>query len=386
MASTTRATANILLGRTGGDPSYRRLADALRADGYQVSEQPTSPIGAHSSSADASGVLDGVDMAFLAVRDADDVSAIGPVRPFQRVARDVGIMQGRLGMDRVVLLVEDSVAGLSSDLGVGILRLPPGGADGAIDEIKRRIQQAVPAGAAGGAVVAAREPDRGIHQKLSTIERSRADSMFMPILLIGVIALMALIGAIVILASLLGGGGGDDEARVQLIDVTESLRAGQSGGGTGSIGVAGEDGDGASASPSGSSADAPAPVGPSAGFGGDNQLLPATCELDLMAGSLDEAVDCAGAGVLVLDGSDGPWHNEIRAVALSDGVSGELVYERTGGVLALDDGFEVLDAEEAAYGVSSITVSFSAVGQHIHLLDAVEGPDRQATLTLRLER
>ncbi|MEM9565951.1 MAG: hypothetical protein AAGA93_25235, partial [Actinomycetota bacterium] len=376
---------------TGGDPSYRRLAEALRAEGYRVSEQPTSPIGAHSSSADASGVLDGVDMAFLAVRDADDVSAIGPVRPFQRVARDVGIMQGQLGMDRVVLLVEDSVAGLSSDLGVGILRLPPGGADGAIDEIKRRIEQAVPTGAAGaGAVaVAAREPDRGIHQKLSAVERSRADSMFMPILLFGVIALMAVIGAIVIAASLLSGGGDDDGARVQLIDVTESLRAGQSGSGVGSIGEAGDDGgdgDEAAGSGQGSSAQAPAPAGPSAGFGGDNQLLPATCELDLLAASLDEATDCDGAGVLVLDGPAGPWHNQLRAIALSDGVSGEVVYERTGAVQALEDGFEVLDADEAEFGVSSITVSFSAVGQHIHLLDAAERPDREATLTLRLDR
>jgi hypothetical protein len=388
-ASTTTATANILIGRTGSDPSYRRLADALRARGYRVSEQPSSPIGAHSSLSDAAGVLDGVDMAFLAVRDADDVTAIGPVRPFQRVARDVGIMQGQLGMDRVVLLVEDSVAGLSSDLGVGIMRLPPGGADAAVDEIKRRIDQTVTVAPAGAGVGPA---ETGLHRKLSMIERSRADNMMMPFLLFGTIALVALIGAFFIALRLLGGGGGGDDAgsRAQLIDVTDALRtSGSSGAGVGSIGSAeAESSAGASGSTSsGAAADAvPAPAGPSAGFGGDNQLLPATCEVDLLVSSLEPAIDCAGAGELVLEGSAGPWHNELRAVAVSEGVSGQVVFERDGSVDLLDDGVVVLDRDEAAYGVSRIVVTFSAAGQHIHLLDDIDGRPREATLTPQLSR
>lgn len=390
-STTTTATANILIGRTGSDPSYRRLADALRAQGYRVSEQPSSPIGAHSSLSDAAGVLDGVDMAFLAVRDADDVTAIGPVRPFQRVARDVGIMQGQLGMDRVVLLVEDSVAGLSSDLGVGIMRLPPGGADAAVDEIKRRIDQTVTAASAAAGVGPA---ETGLHRKLSMIERSRADNMMMPFLLFGIIALVALIGAFFIALRLLGGGGGgggDDAAnRAQLIDVTDALRtSGSSGAGVGSIGSAeaGSSAEASGSTSSGAATDAvPAPAGPSAGFGGDNQLLPATCEIDLLASALEPAIDCAGAGELVLEGSSGPWHNELRAVAVSEGVSGQIVFERNGSVDLLDDGVVVLDRDEADYGVSRIVVTFSAAGQHIHLLDDIEGRPREATLTLQLSR
>ncbi|MEL6982255.1 MAG: hypothetical protein AAFO29_07510, partial [Actinomycetota bacterium] len=147
-ASTTTATANILIGRTGGDAPYQRLAARLREAGYVVSEHTASPIGAHSSSEDTSGLLDSVDMAFLVVRESDVAGATGPVQPFQRVARDVGIIQGKLGMDRVVLLVEDQVGGLSADLGVSSIRMHPGGPEASANDVLQRIRQVVPPPAA----------------------------------------------------------------------------------------------------------------------------------------------------------------------------------------------------------------------------------------------
>ena len=392
-ASTTTATANVLIGRTGGEASYQRLVAELRGAGCVVTERTSSPIGAHSSSEDASGLLEQVDMAFLVVREADDAGSIGPVRPFQRVARDVGIIQGTLGMDRVVLLVEDEVGGLSTDLGVSVLRLPKSGPEFAAPEILQRIRQVVPNAGAAAPLI---EP--GIHDRLARIERSRADDEIMPFILFGVVAMAALLGMLFVALSLLGGddGGGDDEdvavavaGRARLIDVTASLRTSSAAAGVGTPGSS------ASTETPGIivSADevpsfaAPDPAGPSAAFGGSDQLFPASCRVDLSKASLlDAASDCDGAGVLVLEGSPGPWHNEVVAFALSDGVAGDVVYERTGAVQRLEGGLVVLDRTEAAYGLGTLTISFSAAGQHVHLLDGLDDGSREATLTLRLER
>lgn len=391
-ASTTTATANILIGRTGGEAPYQRLAAQLRDAGCVVTEHTSSPIGAHSSSQDTSSLLDSVDMVFLVVRAADNANAGGPTSPFQRVARDVGIIQGKLGMDRVALLVEDEVGGLSTDLGVSSIRLPPGGPEVAGPDILHRIRQIVP----DRAPVAPPLVEPGIHQRLSRIERSKADNEVMPFILFGVVALAALLGVLLIATSLLrGGDDGDDdvaaagEGRARLIDVASSLRAADGGSGTDGSGSSMlDESAGAIVSAEETSVDdVPEPSGPSAAFGGSDQRFPATCRIDLVKTSLlDAASDCAGAGVLVLEGSPGPWHNEVVAIALSEGVVGEVLYERSGAVAPLDSGLVVLDRSEAAYGLTSVTVSFSAPGQHVHLLESLDQGAREATLTLRLER
>ncbi len=391
-ASTTTATANILIGRTGGEAPYQRLAAQLRDAGCVVTEHTSSPIGAHSSSQDTSSLLDSIDMAFLVVREADKTST-GVTSPFQRVVRDVGVIQGKLGMDRVALLVEDEVGGLSTDLGVSSIRLPPGDPEAAGPDILHRIRQIVP----DRTTVAPPLVEPGIHQRLSKIERSKADNEVIPFILFGVIALAALVGVLLIATSLVRGGGDDDgedvaaagEGRARLIDVAASLRTADGSASTGASGssVAGESAGAIVSAEEDPVAEVPEPSGPSAAFGGSDQRFPATCQIDLVKASLlDAASDCAGAGVLVLEGSTGPWHNEVVAIALSDGVVGQVVYERSGKVEELDSGLVVLDRAEAGFGLTSMTVSFSAPGQHVHLLDSLDEGARQATLTLRLER
>ena len=355
--------ANILIGRTGGGSTFQPLIERLRSAGYQVTERSSSPIGAHGSSDDA----EGVDFVFLVVRDGDDVSAVGPVRPFQRVARDAGVLQGKVGMDRVILLVEDSVAGLTSDLGVGVMRYPKGHPEAAFENIRQRIERVSPA------------PATGIHRKLTMVERSRADNVFAPFLLFGFIALLALIGALVVASSWVGG----EDGRAELIDVTDALRPGAvtsaelAGGGESSAGsvVAGSD-----------AGVAPDPASPSVALDGDNQLFPATCEIILADGSaIPDATPCAGAGVLMRDGSAGPWHNELGLLALSDGVVGQLVYE-DGQVQALEPGVIGVDENAVALGLSSVTLTFSASGQHVHLREGDGSRSRETTLTLQLDR
>ncbi len=394
-ASTTTATANILIGRTSGKAPYQRLAAQLRDAGCVVAEHTSSPIGAHSSSQDTSSLLDSVDMAFLVVREADNTSVGGMASPFQRVVRDVGVIQGRLGMDRVVLLVEGDVDGLSADLGISSIRLPAGDPEAAGPEILHRIRQVVPEPERTAVAPPVVEP--GIHQRLSKIERSKADNEVIPFILFGVIALAALVGALLIATSLVrgdGDGGDEDiavggEGRARLIDVAASLRTADGSGGSGASGssVAGESAGSIVSAEEDSVTALPEPSGPSAAFGGSDQRFPATCQIDLAKASLlESASDCAGAGVLVVDGSVGPWHNEVVAIALSEGVVGQVVYERSGEIEELDSGLVLLDPSEAAFGLASMTVSFSAPGQHVHLLDSLEEGGREATLTLRLER
>ena len=81
---------------------------------------------------------------------------------------------------------------------------------------------------------------------------------------------------------------------------------------------------------------------------------------------LRDAYVCDNGGVLVTEGFEGPWHNEISEVALSTGATGTLVYE-IGRDLPLQAGNIVLDQADAQYGVNTITVVFSAEGQHMHL-------------------
>ncbi len=392
-ASTTTATANILIGRTSGEAPYQRLAAQLRDAGCVVTEHTSSPIGAHSSSQDTSSLLDSIDMAFLVVREADKTSTGGLTSPFQRVVRDVGVIQGKLGMDRVALLVEDGVGSLSTDLGVSSIPLPPGDPEAAGPDILHRIRQIVP----DRTPVSPPLVEPWIHQRLSKIERSKADNEVIPFILFGVIALAALVGVLLIATSLVQGGGDDDgedvaaagEGRARLIDVAASLRTADGSASAGSSGssVAGESAGAIVSAEEDSVTELPEPSGPSAAFGGSDQRFPATCRIELVKASLLEAAsDCAGAGVLVLEGSTGPWHNEVTAIALSEGVVGQVVYERSGVVQELDSGLVVLDPAEAVFGLTSMTVSFSAPGQHVHLLESLDEGAREATLTLRLER
>jgi len=385
-ASTITKTPSILIGRTGTEEPFRHLAEGLRREGYSVSVRPSSAVGAHSSGQAAQDSLTGVDLALLVVRQDDDNGGVGPVRPFQGIVREAGLIQGKLGMDKVVLLVEENVTGLAADPGVSVIRYPAGWPDAVLSDIVAKVKELFPPA----------EP--GIHQKLARVERSNPDSLLMPFVLIGVVLLAALLGAL-IAAVRLSGGGGSDEATARLLDVTDALRAGTLG-----IGPAPSEGTGGTTTEStvvegttgtldsgGSLGDSveegAALAGPTAVPGGSNQLFPATCQIDLSRDSLlDDAVLCSGGGQLILDGPDGPWHSDLGAVAVGDGVVGRLVYQKDGSDLALTSGIVVLDSARAVSGVSMLTMSFSAEGQHFHLMQPPENGGAVATLTFSLDR
>lgn len=377
MARQTK-TKKILIGRTGNGRPMDPLINALREQGYQVTEQESPAVGAHSTGRSAQDLLNQVDMAFLVVREKDGLDTGGAVRPFQQLLREAGVMQGKMGMNRVVLLVENTVDGLSADSGVGYIRFPPERPGLVLNDVLNKIGAAFPS------------EERDLHERVPIPTQARSSALRVPWLLVGVVLLAAAIPLIVALSNLLGGGGGDNDGSgtVVMSDVGDAL--------SGAVPVTEApaeptDGEDTAAGPAVSPGAVPA--GPSVVIGGGDQVLPATCTLDMAKGSLlDDAIICQGAGQLQITNGDGPWHNELGAVVLGDGVVGELRYE-PGGPRAADDllvdlgtGLVPVDIEAASFGVQNITLWFSADNQHVHLVPQGATDDQAATLTFTLDR
>ncbi len=366
-ASTSSKAPRVLIGRGGADRPFRLLADGLRREGYQVDELASSPVGAHSTGTATQDVLGKIDMAFLIVRESDAKDNGGPVRPFQRVVREAGVIQGQLGMDRVVLLVEETVEGLSADTGIATIRFPAGMPEAVLNDVLSSIRFAFPPRV------------RDLRAQPPIMEQARSDALKLPWLLVAAVCLLAFIPFVLAIRAMGADSADDPDLSIQQLDgLAGALTAGAQSNGLDSA----VPGDG----------EALAPQAPSLPFGGDDALLPVTCRLDLSSGRLsDETIECDGAGGLAIEGFSGPWHTEIGQVAVSPGVVGELVYEpRSDGLtpgtntVELLPGTVTLDQSDATFGVDNVVLQFSAQDQHIHLLQADSRGGEAVTLIFSL--
>ncbi len=165
---------------------------------------------------------------------------------------------------------------------------------------------------------------------------------------------------------------------------TDGQAAGTTGGGNSGLSASEASGNDQSSTPPTLSRDGGATGGAGQATASNNIRLPAVCTVDVRKSLiLRDAYVCENGGILVTDGFDGPWHNEISEVAISTGTTGNLVYERAGN-LPLQAGNLVLDQDEAQYGVNTITVVFSAEGQHLHLYQLPSRGGNAATMTFSL--
>lgn len=374
MARQTKSP-RILIGRSGNGRSLDPLINALREQGYHVTEQESSAVGAHSTGRSAQDLLNHVDMAFLVVRERDGLDTGGAVRPFQQLLREAGVMQGKMGMNRVVLLVENTVDGLSADSGVGYIRFPPERPGLVLNDVLNKIGAAFPS------------EERDLHERIPIPTQARSSALRVPWLLVGVVLLAAAIPLIVALSNLAGrAGGGDNDELVVMSNVGEAL-SGAVAPASIQTPVLPED---TAAGPAVSAGAIPSDSGII--IGGGDQVLPATCVLNMRKGSLlDEAIVCQGAGQLQITDGRGPWHNELAAVVLGEGVVGELLYE-SGGPVAADElqlelgtGLIPLDLEAAGFGVQEIVLRFSGDNQHVHLVQQ-DTNGASATLSFTLDR
>ncbi len=400
------------MGPTGANKEIVQLARSLEADGCTVHTFDSMPVEV---------AMTKFDMAVLVVTDNDPLSIESTDHRIQRILHAAGFLEARLARDRVCLLVEDAVNELEAPP-VTQIRYPTGDPMGGKGELVKFIQAQYP------------RVHRDLHRQVPIREQAQSDELRMPWAMLIAVALAALI-PIVLLARSLGGDDTDTLAGVagsldagQLAgpsvsedsatgaaasddgldvgaepDATGELDEGaQLGGNEGSS--AGSDGGGASGQANDSSDGTGA-----ADSGNDGQLstsptltrddsgepatrsttsggvgLPAVCTVDVRKSLLfRDAYVCDNGGVLVTEGFEGPWHNEIAEVALSTGATGTLVYEG-GGELPLQSGNIVLSDADAQFGVNTITVIFSAEGQHLHLYQAPGRGGNAATMTFRL--
>lgn len=383
LAARKTNSPRILIGRSGNGRRLDPLINALREQDYDVTEHESSAIGAHSTGRSANDLVNKVDMAFLVVRAKDGAEDSGVIKPFQQLLREAGVMQGKLGMDRVVFLVENTVEGLSADSGVSAIRFPPDHPALVVNEVISKIGAAFP-------------PDeRDLHERVPISTQARSAALRVPWLLVGLVLLAAAIPLVVALTALLRNSGGDgdgaadggEDGVVVLTDVGDAL----SGAPPASPLPGAATGSDAAAGPAISVGQVPSAPGIIVGQG--DQVLPASCSLDLSKGSLlDSDIVCRGAGQLQVTNGQGPWHNDLAVVVLGEGVVGELVYE-AGGPLGVDDvlielgtGLIPLDPAAAAYGVERLTLWFSGDDQHVHLVARDVAGGAEATLVFSLDR
>ena len=408
------------MGPTGANKDIVQLARSLETDGCTVHTFDSMPVEV---------AMTKFDMAVLVVTDNDPLSIESTDHRIQRILHAAGFLEARLARDRVCLLVEDAVNELQAPP-VTQIRYPTGDPMSGKGELVKFIQAQYP------------RVHRDLHRQVPIREQAQSDELRMPWAMLIAVALAALIPIVLLARSL----GGDDTET--LAGVSESLDSGQlagpsvsddSGAGAASAGAeadsddgldvgadstAAGSGDGAQLGESegssvgsdggsaagGTAADGSNTGGTDSSGGGNDQSstpptlsrgdgsngsatnsttqstvrLPAVCTVDVRKSLvLLDSYACDNGGVLITEGFEGPWHNEISEVALSTGTTGTLVYEAAG-ELPLQSGNIVLDQDDARFGVNTITVIFSAEGQHLHLFQRPERGGQSATMTFSL--
>ena len=367
----------ILIGRSGLNGPFGEIAEALREKGYPVTEWKSPRIGAHSTEVDVQQQVKDVDLAFLVVRATDDMDKGGDIRPLHRILVEAGLMQGTVGFDRVILLVEEGVDGLSPAAGLSYIRFSADRPWALVRELLSKIETMFPTeDHEEQGVLTAVDVDPVVDEPSSP--KSNTESQPLQVatrLALAVFAVgLAVLAAIAIIAwpdsdtSRLGPGFASQALGVHDgIDLTEDR----------SEAIIGQD-----------------PASPEVARDGDGQLFPATCQLNLRRGSLiDGAVRCEGAGQLTVEGYVGPWHNDVFAVAASEGVGATIEYElrddgTTNGPSVVDVGVgtTLLNTADASFGIGTVFLRFSGQGQHFHLFQADAAGGESVTLTFSLDR
>jgi hypothetical protein len=121
-------------GRSG---AWRQLQGFLGTTlGLAHEELPREPSAGAAMTGRLSRMLDGAAFACI-VMTAEDEAAEGPVRVRQSVVHEVGLFQGRLGFQKVVLLLEEGCEPLPDIQGLTVIRFPQGEVLACREELQR---------------------------------------------------------------------------------------------------------------------------------------------------------------------------------------------------------------------------------------------------------
>ena len=361
----------MLLATTGEGEDWVELRAHLHDVGwhtqpYDASTRPDNP-GADM----ALPLLDDIDLAMLVVTRAEGAAS---GRAVQNLIHLNGLLQGKLGPKRVLVLVEDRVDSFLHGTGSSELTFERGNIRSRFTQIDALLGEGT--AATPGRVGSALTPWL---ERFGIAENELAPEVWM---VAGVMAVLAALAG-VIGFQVFSDPVIDDE--VQVVDVSDDggsaddLVTGDAttveGGASDATAVDGSDG----APEDGATTTIP-PGGPTltVDLGGAERGradgLPATCVISTRSGELiPETIDCEGLGGLEASGSLGPWHNVISSVSGDPGVAGEIYIEPRPGVaeptvVALaPPGPQDLEVHDSRYGVDRLELQFSANGQQVIL-------------------
>lgn len=109
----------------GGSPLWRELKDFLEEKlSISVQEFNSVSVVGLSNKERLIELLNSIDVGFV-VLTAEDEQADGKRHPRMNVVHEVGLLQGKLGFERAVILLEEGCEEFSNIHGVGQIRFPP---------------------------------------------------------------------------------------------------------------------------------------------------------------------------------------------------------------------------------------------------------------------
>ncbi|MCP4224013.1 MAG: hypothetical protein GY773_11770 [Actinomycetia bacterium] len=358
--ATMMPLGRVLLGATGEGQDWSVLRDHLVGIGWQVDLFDPTPRHDPAEAEAALPLLEGVDLAVLMT----PASASGDDQVSNRLVYLTGILQGALGSRRVLSLVANDAANLTTGSSVAELRYEPG-------DIRSRFPL--------------------VDSLLADLRAQSSGSFLAPWLeRFGVVdgrvapEVLLVLGAVAVVAAFAGilgyqfFGGSTNELSAELAE--EATLA---------------SGDLAEQDP-GSVPDGAVVLGPqvSGGLGSDIDgmvgQLPARCVIETESGLLlPEVIVCEGVGGLTVDGHPGPWHSTIHQVLADIGVVGDVVLgtpdSGDGGRIDVEPGTEQqLDSADSTVGIQRLELFFSANGQQVVLKQTEADGGQVVTFTYGL--
>lgn len=345
----------VLLAVAGDDDDWTALRDFVSSLGWLIDLVELSVADDELDLGALLPPLDGVDAALVVLSRARGRSDVGGPGRLGHLGLLVGLLHGRLGPSRTLVLAEADVAEQVAEGGIDA----PVYRRGAIDAHHPRVEALL--------ADAARHDGGGplpfANSRLGQALMSLAPELWLvlgPLLVLG--SVLAVLGLGIL------NWRSSDEPPAALAPAAPGVDASSSEPGV----------------PGTVAPDATAPVGMAI------DLLPVTCVLDIPEGaSLPVVVPCEGRGQLRVDGYLGPWRDEIASVALGSGVVGTAELEATGapaGAVQLAPGREqVLASDQGGRPrVNRIELTFGADGQQVVLRQAAGRGGRSATFTFGL--
>ena len=140
-SSTTRSTGNRIFIGHGRSPAWREIkdfvSDRLKLPYDEFNREPVAGI---PTSERLRAMLDQSAIAFL-VMTAEDEQVDSSFHARSNVIHEVGLFQGRLGMDRAIILLEKGCSEFSNIVGLSHIPFPRGHINACFEEIRRVLER-----------------------------------------------------------------------------------------------------------------------------------------------------------------------------------------------------------------------------------------------------